>query len=161
MVMVRDVVRAPQPGQRGDGHQQSPARRELGAQHLERRPILGNMLEHVEQHDQIIGAVLDRRAVGRKEAAAHVEPAAPRGQRARRPVGLDRIDAAEALEQGDVGARAAADLENPRIGLERNLRGDQRGDDPAARDEPPMLAVDLGHAIVGRAVHQPIRSRMM
>ncbi len=160
VMVMRGVVRAPQPRHCGHGDEHPPARRELGAQHRERGAVLGDMLEHIEQHDQIVGAVRDRRAVGGEEAAAHVHPAAPRRHLARRPVGLDRVHLAETLEQGDVRSGAAADLEDPRIGLERHLRLDQRGDDRAACGEPPVRAVDLGHAVVDRAVHvrRPRRS---
>jgi len=164
--MMGDVVPAPQ-GWHGRHREHQPAAgRELGPQRGERTLVVGNMFEHVEQHDQIISAVFERHVGQIAALDRHAGPLRREG--ARMVIGLDRIDRAELLEHGDVGARAAADFQDP----ERPFPGppalEQRGQDPAAADEPPMIAVDLRHPVIDMAFHQawsspvsPIVSRTM
>jgi len=126
--------------------------------------IVRYMLQHIEQHDQIVIAILQRH-VG-QVAALERQAAALLREGAGMIVGFDRIHRAESLQHGQVRARAGPhlkDAQRPRFGAERF---DQRGKDLAAADEPPMVAIDLSHAVINGAIHQPalplppIRSRM-
>jgi len=169
LMVVGDVMRAPHPRRARHGDEDPPARRELGPQIGERLDVLRNMFEHVEQHDQVIGAIVERH-MG-QIAALDRQPAALFGEGARIVIGLDRIDRAEALQQSEIGAGAGAHFEDAERTRLRTVALDQRGNDLAARDEPPMVLVDLGHPVIGGAVHQarslasgsgqPIRSRTM
>jgi len=168
LVVVGDVVCAPQPGCCRHRQQHPPARRELAPQHLQRADIVVDMLQHVEQHDEVIAAILQLHLIG-QQPAAHRDAAAPAGERPGGFIGLDRVDPAEALQHGEVGAGAGAHLQYPRAGLQRHLLPDQRRDDLPPRGEPPMVGIDIRHAIVDGAFHQattgwiaaPIVSRTM
>jgi len=169
LVMMRDVVRAPHPRRPRHRQEDPSARRELGLQAGECGDVAGDVLKHVEQHDQVISAVVERH-VG-QIAALELEPAAPFGKGARAVVGFDRVDRPVALEQREVRAGASADLEDAQRPLLGPVAVDQPRDNPSPGDEPPMVLVDLGHAVIGGAVHQasppwcgsgqPTRSRTM
>jgi len=110
---------------------------------------------------------VQKRHVG-QVAALHSHAGSLCREGARMVVGFDRIDRAELLEHGDVGARAAADFENPQRSLPGTPAFQQGGQDLAAADEPPMIAVDLRHPVIDMAFHQtwsspvsPIVSRTM
>jgi len=165
-MMVRDVVPAPQGRHCRHRQHQPTARRELGPERDQRTLVVGDMLEHVEEHDQIVMSVLQR-DVG-KISTPHLDAGAPRGEGARMVVGFDRVDRTELLEHRDVGARAAADFEDPEQPLFGPPALEQGGQNPAAADEPPMIAVDLRHPVIDMAFHQassspasPIVSRTM
>jgi len=164
--MMRDVVPTPQGWHRRHRQQEPAAGCELGPQSRERAFIVGNMFEHVEQHDQVVLTVFQRH-VG-QITALHRNAGPLRGEGAGMIVGFDRIDRAELLEHGDVGACAAADFENPEGPCPGPPAFEQSGQDLAAADEPPMIAVDLRHPVINMAFHQawsspvsPIVSRTM
>src|SRR5205085_9701784 len=77
------------------------------------------------------------------------------GEGAGGAVDLDRIDPAEAAEHVEIVAGAAADLEDTRVGGERDLAPDEILEDPAPGAVPPVEAVQFGHAVVHHAFHQP------
>jgi len=163
---MRDVMPAPQGWHCRHGQHQPPAGRELGLERGERSLVVWNMLEHVEQHDQVVISVLQRH-VG-QIAALDRHARAAGSESARMIVRLDRIDRPELLQHGDVGSCAAADLQDPQRLLFGPPTLDQRGEDLAAADEPPMVSVDLGHPVIDVAFHQassspasPIFSRTM
>jgi len=165
-MMVRDVMPTPQARHRRHCEHQPPARREFGPERLESALVIRNMLQHVEQHDQIVMPVLQRHVGQIAALDRHAGPLG--GESARIIIGFDRVDRAELLEHGKIAAGAAADFQD----AERALCGapafEQAGQDPAAADEPPMIAVDLRHPLIDMAFHQassspvsPIFSRTM
>jgi len=124
------------------------------------------MLQHVEQYDQVIMPVFQRH-LG-QIAALHLDARAIGRESACMVVRFDRVDRAELLQHRDVGAGTAADLENSQWSRLRPPAFEQCGQDPAAADEPPMVAVDFRHPVVDMAFHQassspapPILSRTM
>jgi len=164
--MVGDIVSAPQ-GWHGRHREHQPAAGcELRPQGHECALIVGDMFEHVEQHDQIIMAVFERHV--RQIAALHRHTGPPCGERPRMIVGFDRIDRAELLEHRNIGAGAAADFQDSERPCPGSPALEQRGQDLAAADEPPVIAVDLRHPVIDMAFHQswsspvsPIVSRTM
>jgi len=164
--MMRDVMPAPERRHRRDSEQQASTGRELRPEGCQRLPVVRNMLQHVEQHDQVIMAVVERH-VG--QIAAFDREAGPlRGKGTGMIVRLDRVDRAELLQHGDVGAGAAPDLQDTQRSRTRAPAFYQRRQNLATSDKPPMIPVDLGHAVIDVAFHQsssspasPIRSRTM
>jgi len=106
-----DVVPAPQGWHGGYGQHQPPAGRELGLERGQCGMVVGDVLEHVEQHDQVVISVLQRHVGQIAALDRHAGTAGGKG--ARMIVRLDRIDRPELLQHGDVGSCAAADLQDP------------------------------------------------
>jgi len=152
LMMVGDIMRAPHPGSARHGDQDAAARGQLVLQAGERLDIAGDVLEHIEQHDQIIGPVVERH-MG-QIATLDRQPAALLREGASAVVGLDRIDRTVAPEQLEIRSGPRPDLEDAHRPRPGPVAVDQGGDDPAPGDEPPMVLVDLRHAVIGGAIHQ-------
>jgi len=164
--MVRDIMSAPQARHRRNREHQPPARRKLRPERHQRALVVRYVLEHIEQHDQVVIAVFQRH-VGQVPTLDRDAGALAR-KGARMIVRLDRVDRAELLQHCDVRSGAAADLQDAQRPLLGAPAFDQGGQNPAAPDEPPMVAVDLCHPVIDMAFHQassspasPIFSRTM
>jgi len=165
-MMMGDVVAAPERRHGGDRDHQPAARRELRSQRDERTFVVRNMFQHVEQHDQVVTAVIQCH-VG-QVTALHRHAGTLRREGARMVVRLDGIDRPELLKHGDVRAGTAADFEYPERSLTGTPTFEQSREDLAPADEPPVIAVDLRHPVIDMAFHQassspvsPIVSRTM
>ena len=112
------------------------------------------MLEHVEQGGEVIGPVRDAGQLRQRRVADGVAEAAA-GERARLAVDLDRVEATEFPQHVESVPGAAADLEQPRVGRQVRLSGDELAQDSAAGDVPPVDLVLLGHTVEDGALHQP------
>jgi len=153
LVVVGEIVGAPHPLISGHGDQDPAARGELGGDAFERRLVAIDMFEHVEQGDEVVGAIGDPGEFGKRRVADLLaEPGA--GQSARLVVHFERVEPAEAAQHAEIVAGAAADLEDSGIIGQARLARDQIGEDLAAGDVPPMDLVVLGHAVEDGALHQ-------
>jgi hypothetical protein len=108
----REVMPAPEPPVGGHGHEQEAARGQRATRHRQRRDIVVDVLDDVEQehdlgparrHDQVVG----------ERARTHVEAGgARRREEARVHLHADRL--AEVAERFEHVAAAAPQLEDPR-----------------------------------------------
>jgi len=154
VVVVRDIVRAPHPFVGGDGDQQRSPGLEPIENRGERALVVDDMLKHVEQCDEVVGTGRKHREVGQGCGLDRApEPLA--GERTRAVVEFARLDPPEAAKHVEIVPGAAAQLEDAGIGGRANDALDHLGKDSAARGEPPVILVELGHSIEHRAVHQP------
>src|SRR3954451_1164760 len=110
------------------------------------------MLEHVEQRYEVIGVALELREVGQPRIL-DLAAESLAGERPRRPVELARLDLSKSAEHREVVPGATADFEQARFLRRADGAFDQPVEDAAAREEPPMLLVQLGHPVEHRAFH--------
>jgi hypothetical protein len=118
----------------------------------QRRQVVVEVLEHVEQQDDV-GPADGNDAVGGQRAAADVEPRGARG-RDQRGVGLHADRVPEAAERLEHVAGAASEVEQA-MRTRRQRAAEHGEDDRLAAAEPPVLAVLLEvDGDVGR-IHPP------
>src|SRR3982751_5008844 len=97
----------------GNGDQDAAAGLQLRGDGDERLAVALDMLEHVEEGDEIVGARLDPAQL-RERRVEHRPAEAAAGDGPRGGIDLDRVDRAEAAEHVEVWAGPAADLEDAR-----------------------------------------------
>lgn len=141
-VMVGDIVAAPQPGQCRNGHQQPAVRRELSGKPCETFHILLDVLDHVKGRNNIIGAWRKWYPV-RQHSGFHINMHLGAGNVAGFVVEFKGIQTAEFRQHLQIAARAAASLEQAQPGVARDVPGNNRLQDLAARAEPPVVAFEL------------------
>lgn len=110
------------------------------------------MLEHVEQRNEVITVALEHREVG-QPGALHLARQALARDGPGAAVKLARLEASKLLQHRKIVSRAAPDLED--LGLLRRPHDalDQALQDAPARQEPPMVLIQLGHAVENGAFH--------
>src|SRR5579884_2760578 len=112
------------------------------------------MLDHVEGTDQVVMALGHSRELG--ERRAHdLATETPFRVGAHFVIELERVNMAEDAEHRKIVARAAPDLENGRSRGWPDQAPDQGREHLAASPVPPVAVVELSHAIVDDAFHQP------
>src|SRR3954471_24012889 len=104
---------------RRDGDDELSAGLEPRGNRSERRPIVVDMLDHVERADQIVVTVANPGELG-KRSAHHFAPEPFFRKPPSLLVELERVDFAELTEHREVVTGAAADLENPRVSRRTN-----------------------------------------
>lgn len=150
--MVAHVMVGPQPWQSGHRDKDPPARLQLPRQGAERGHVLFDMLQHVEEENHVV-ARRQQVDVLRQRAGANVHLGLAPSPIARLGVALARLDPAEALQQRQVSAGTAADLQQRQIVLCRFYVRDQARKDRATGDEPPVLVFVCGHSRVDCPIH--------
>ena len=153
VVAVTFVVPVPKPRLGRHRDQQKRARLQRCDKRREQGEIVRNMLQHVHARDQ--PGVVDARAeIFRCIALDELDARKPPLGQAN-PVGRG-VDphAAIALRQiGDIGARAAADVDDRRFGRRRDQFVDEAPQDSSAADKPPMPFFNVGMKLELRRLH--------
>ncbi len=157
-MVVRLVMRRPQPGQGGHRDEDAAAPSELRLRRPQRADIVRHMLQHVQEHDEVKAPVGGFQPVG-EGAEADADAALPLGDGAGLGIELHRLDSAETAQKGEIAARSAADFQEPGGGRFRQVAADQPLDDPPAPIEPPMLVLLVSHSEVDGSFHaRPLAS---
>ena len=116
------------------------------------------MLEHVEQGDEVVGAILECAEVGQSGFDHRATEALGR-ERPPARIELGRLNSAEAAEHGQIVPGARAKLEDARVGRRPDDPRNHLAQDLAPRGEPPMAGIELSHPIEHLALHHsPTRS---
>lgn len=152
-MVVDRIVCAPHPRVGGHRQQQLSTRLQQAENRGERRPVVRDMLKHVEQRDEVEGLVELESDIG-QFSGAHRAAKALGGERAGVFVKFNSLQRAVTAEHLKVMTRSAADLQNLRIGRQANFSFDQTGKDVPARDIPPVGRIEFGHAVERLPLHR-------
>src|SRR5579862_9915360 len=150
MVVVDDVVLAPQPLVGGHAHEQGATRADDAPQLAQRVDVVLDVLDHVEAHGQVEALVRERHVGDRRlDDLAHAARACPLDAR----LGdLDAGHGAEAREVDHVATGAAAGVQH--LGRRRQREPvDDPADDAAAPAVPPVALLDLEDLLFEIPVH--------
>src|SRR6476646_9023451 len=118
-----------------------------------RGEVIRHMFENIEQGDQVVSIAIEHRQVGQLRFLDLAGQALVR-DRASTTIQLTRVEPAELLQHGKVVPRTTADLQDPRFLRRLDDAFDQALQDSAPRQEPPMMLVELDHAIENGAFHK-------
>ena len=143
--MLEDlVVLAPQELERGHAHEDVAARPDQPAHVGQQALLVGEVLEDVEQQHDVEARGRERQRP-RARARDGREPALPAVcEREGRTVDPDGADAVS--ESREHATRPAADVEEPEPGTREHVP-EERGDEEALPDEPPVVVLEPAHLL--------------
>jgi hypothetical protein len=145
LVKIDVVLAAPQEPVRGHGQQQQPTRLQDPSHLAQSAEIVVDVLDDVEGRDQVECVIFKRQAVGAR--LRHLPQPAVVAVADRLQVHVDTLRVSETREVGQHRPGSTADVENPSPvgGARPEVPVEDREQDAAAADEPP---VDILHPVV-------------
>jgi hypothetical protein len=150
-VLQHLVVLAPQELERGHADEDPPSRTDQPTDLRQQLLLVGEVLEHVEQHHDVEAPGRERQ-VSRAGAGDGREPrCAAVLQRERRAVDAEGTDALAEPREDPAGP--AADVEHAQPGPRERV-AEERGHEEPLPDEPPVAVLEAAHLVDLAGLHR-------